>query len=42
MRQLKSLIFDCLTFIEGLITLLSTTDSEAPALNRRSITSLLP
>ena len=42
MHHLKSLIFDCLSFTEGLITSLSTTDGEAPALNRRSTISVLP
>jgi hypothetical protein len=42
MSHLKSLIFDCLSFTEGLITLLLTTDREAPALNRRSTTSVVP
>jgi hypothetical protein len=34
-RHLKSLIFDSLSFTEGLFTSLSTTESEAPAFNRR-------
>jgi len=42
MRHLKSLIFDCLSSTEGLITSLSTTDGEAPAFNRRSTTAVLP
>ena len=41
-RHLKSLIFDCLSFTEGLITSSSTTDREAPAFKRRSTTSVLP
>jgi hypothetical protein len=41
-RHLKSLIFDCLSFTEGLITSLSTTDGEAPAFNRRLTTSVSP
>ena len=36
MHHLKSLIFDCLSFTEGLITSLSSTDREAPDFNRRS------
>jgi hypothetical protein len=31
MCHLKSLIFDCISFTEGLITSLFTADSEAPA-----------
>ena len=42
MCHFKSLIFDCFSFTEGLITFLSTTDREAPALNRRSSTSVPP
>ena len=41
-RHLKSLIFDSLSFSEGLITLLSTTDGEAPAFNRMSTTIISP
>jgi hypothetical protein len=41
-RHLKSLIFVSLSFTEGLITILSTTDGEAPAFNRRSTNSVLP
>ena len=41
-RHLKSLIFDSLSFTEGLITTLSTIDGEAPAFNRRSTNSVLP
>jgi hypothetical protein len=41
-RHLKSLIFDSLSFNEGLFTWLSTTDGEAPAFNRRSTDSVLP
>jgi hypothetical protein len=40
MRHLKSLIFNCLSFIEGLITCLFTADVEAPALNRSVTISL--
>ena len=39
-RHLKSLIFDSLSFTEGLITSLSTTDGEAPAFNRMSTNSV--
>jgi hypothetical protein len=39
-RHLKSLIFDSLSFSEGLITSLSTTDGEAPAFNRMSTISV--
>jgi hypothetical protein len=42
MRHLKSLIFNCLSFIEGLITSSCTTESEAPALSRSVTTSLWP
>jgi hypothetical protein len=41
-RHLKSLIFDCLSFTEGFITSLSTTDRQAPEFIRRSATSILP
>jgi hypothetical protein len=41
-RHLKSLIFDSLSFTEGLITALSTTDGEAPAFNRMSTNCVLP
>jgi hypothetical protein len=41
-RHLKSLISDSLSFTECLITILSTTDGEAPDFNRRSTTSVLP
>jgi hypothetical protein len=41
-RYFKSLIFDCLSFTECLITLLFTTDGEAPDFNRRSTTSVCP
>ena len=34
MCHLKSLIFDCISFTEGLITSFSTADSEAPDLMR--------
>jgi hypothetical protein len=40
-RHLKSLIFDSLSFTEGLITALPTTDGEAPAFNRMSTISVL-
>jgi hypothetical protein len=40
--QLKSLIFDCISFTGGLIICLVTTDREAPAFNRRSTASVLP
>jgi hypothetical protein len=40
MRHFKSLIFDSLSFAEGLITSLSTRDSEAPDFNRRSTNSV--
>jgi hypothetical protein len=40
MCHLKSLIFDCISFTEGLITSLSTADSEAPASNRTFVTSV--
>ena len=39
-RHLKGLIFDSLSFTEVLITSLFSTDSEAPAFNRSSTTSL--
>ena len=42
MCHLKSLIFDCISFTEGLITYLFTADSEAPASNRTFITSVFP
>ena len=45
MCHLKSLIFDCtfcISFTEGLITSLSTADSEAPASNRTLVTSVFP
>jgi len=42
MCQLKSLIFDCLSFIEGLITLLSTAHSETPTSGRTFVTSVCP
>ena len=41
-RHLKGLIFDSLNFTEVLITSFLSTDSEAPALNRSSTTSLWP
>jgi len=42
MCHLKSLIFDCISFTECLITTLSTADSEAPASNRTFVTSVYP
>jgi hypothetical protein len=42
MCHLKSLIFDCISFTEGLITSLSTADSEAPASNRTFVNSVFP
>ena len=42
MCHLKSLIFDCISFTEGLITSLYTADSEAPASTRTFITSFSP
>jgi hypothetical protein len=39
---LKSLIFDCISFTEGLITCLLTADSEAPASTRTFVTSVFP
>jgi hypothetical protein len=42
MCHLKSLIFDCISFTEGLITYLSTADTEAPASNRTFVTSVFP
>ena len=41
-HHLKSLIFYCLSFTEGLLTFLSTTAREAPLSNRWSTTSLWP
>jgi YHS domain-containing protein len=41
-RHLNSLIFDCLSLTEGLITCLSTVDSEAPASSNTFVTSLWP
>ena len=41
-RHFKSLIFDSLSFAEGLITSLSTTDGKAPDFNRRSTNSVSP
>ena len=40
MCHLKSLIFDCISFTECLITRMFTADSEAPASNRTFITSV--
>jgi hypothetical protein len=42
MCHLKSLIFDCISFTECLITQMSTADSEAPASNRTFVTSVSP
>ena len=42
MCHLKSLIFDCISFTEGLITSLSPADSEAPASHRTFVTSVCP
>ena len=42
MRHCKSLISNSLSFTEGLITCLFTTDVEAPALSRSVTTSLWP
>ena len=42
MRHCKSLISNCLSFTEGLITFLSTTETEAPALSRSVTTSIWP
>ena len=42
MCHLKSLIFDCISFTECLITLLSTADSEAPAFTKTFVTSVYP
>jgi hypothetical protein len=42
MRHCKNLISNCLSFTEGLITISSTTESEAPALSRSVTTSLWP
>ena len=41
-RHFNSLIFDYLSFTEGLITLLSSTNREAPAFNRRSAIFIPP
>ena len=38
--HLKSLIFDCISFTECLITSYATADSEAPASNRTFVTSV--
>ena len=42
MCHLKSLIFDCISFTEGLITSSFTADTEAPASNRTFVTSVCP
>jgi hypothetical protein len=39
--HLKSLIFDCISFTECLITRLSTADTEAPASNRTFVTTVV-
>jgi hypothetical protein len=41
-RHLNGLIFDCLSFTEGLITSVFTVDSEAPASSNTSVTSMWP
>ena len=42
MCHLKSLIFDCLSFSECLITILSTADSEAPVSSKTFATYVFP
>jgi hypothetical protein len=42
MCHFKSLIFDCLSFTEGLITSLFIADSEAPASTRTFVISVRP
>ena len=42
MCHLKSLIFDCISFTEGLITCLFTADSMAPASTRTFVISVFP
>ena len=42
MCHLKSLIFDCISFTEGLITSFSTADSEAPVSIRTLVTFVFP
>ena len=42
MCHLKSLIFDHISCIEGLITILSTADSEAPFSSKAFATSVFP
>ena len=42
MCQLKSLVLYCLSFTGGLITCMSTADSEAPASNKTFVTSVIP
>ena len=42
MCHLKSLIFDCISFTECLITCLSAADTEAPAFIRTFVTSVCP
>ena len=42
MCHLKSLIFDCISFTEGLITSSSTADSEAPASTKTFATAVFP
>ena len=41
-HHLNGLIFDCLSFTEGLITCLPTVESEAPASSKTFVTSLWP
>jgi hypothetical protein len=41
-RHLRSFIFDCLSFTEGLFTTLSSTNREAPDFNRRYTISVSP
>ena len=42
MCHFKSLIFDCLSFTECLITILSTADSDTPASSKTFATSVFP
>ena len=42
MCHFKSLIFDCLSFTECLITILSTADSDAPASSKIFAISVFP
>ena len=41
-HQLTSLMIDCLSFTEGLITRLFTTEGEAPVSNSKCATSEFP